>query len=65
METEARAEAARHLEVCRAAFSRVATDVPVDTIQESEQFAKRADEIFARLKISSFGLDADVFFGSR
>ena len=36
-----------------------------DTIREAEQFAKRAEEIFARLKVSSFGLDADVFFGPR
>ncbi len=36
-----------------------------DTIQEADEFAKRAEEIFARLKISSFGLDADVFFGTR
>jgi tetratricopeptide (TPR) repeat protein len=28
--------------------------------EEADQFAKRAEEIFARLKISSFGLEADV-----
>ena len=34
-------------------------------IEEANQFAQRAEEIFARLKISSFGLDADAFFGTR
>ena len=36
-----------------------------DSMQEADTFAKRAEEIFARLKISSFGLDADAFFGAR
>lgn len=30
---------------------------------EAEQFSRRAEEIFAKLKISSFGFDADNFFG--
>jgi tetratricopeptide (TPR) repeat protein len=54
---------------CRvyAALLRSSPDSQQDTeaLQEADQFAKRADEIFARLKISSFGLDADVFFGAR
>jgi tetratricopeptide (TPR) repeat protein len=32
---------------------------------EADQFMRRADEIFAKLKISSFGIDADNFFGTR
>ncbi|AKV03275.1 Adenylate cyclase [Labilithrix luteola] len=35
------------------------------TAAEADQFARRAEEIFARLKISAYGLDADVFFGTR
>lgn len=54
---------------CRvyAALLRASPDLETDAeaIAEADQFAKRADEIFARLKISSFGLDADVFFGTR
>ena len=54
---------------CRvyATLLRVSPDLQLDqaTIDEANQFMKRADEIFARLKISSFGLDADVFFGAR
>lgn len=37
------------------------TDAAV--IEEADGFAKRADEIFAKLKISSFGIDAEAFFG--
>ncbi|MDB5216334.1 MAG: Adenylate cyclase [Myxococcaceae bacterium] len=52
---------------CRvyAALLRASADVQTDpaAMEEADQFAKRAEEIFARLKISSFGLDADVFFG--
>ncbi|HSO35176.1 MAG TPA: tetratricopeptide repeat protein [Labilithrix sp.] len=46
---------------------RVSPDLQLDaaTIEEADQFEKRAEEIFARLKISSFGLDADAFFGTR
>jgi tetratricopeptide (TPR) repeat protein len=54
---------------CRvyAALLRASTDVVADpaAMEEADLFAKRAEEIFARLKISSFGLDADVFFGTR
>ena len=54
---------------CRvyATLLRVSPDLQLDaaTIEEADQFMKRADEIFARLKISSFGLDADAFFGTR
>jgi hypothetical protein len=32
---------------------------------EADQFARRADEIFAKLKMSAQGFDADVFFGPR
>ena len=35
------------------------------TVAEADQFGKRADEIFARLKISSYGMDAEAFFSSR
>jgi len=34
-------------------------------LEEADQFTSRAEEIFARLKISAYGLDADVFFGPR
>ena len=46
---------------------RAAPDTQLDaaTIEEADQFAKRADEIFARLKLSAFGLDAGAFFGAR
>jgi tetratricopeptide (TPR) repeat protein len=54
---------------CRvyATLLRASPDIQVDpaAMQEADHFAKRAEEIFARLKISSFGLDADVFFGTR
>ncbi|MBX3187424.1 MAG: tetratricopeptide repeat protein [Labilithrix sp.] len=54
---------------CRvyASLLRATSDREADaaTLEEADQMARRADEIFARLKISSFGLDADVFFGSR
>ncbi len=32
---------------------------------EAVEYARRADDIFARLKISSFGLEPDAFFGVR
>jgi tetratricopeptide (TPR) repeat protein len=32
---------------------------------EADQFAKRAEEIFAKLRISSYGVEADGFFGNR
>jgi len=32
--------------------------------EEAEGFARRADEIFAKLRLSSSGIDADTFFGS-
>ncbi|MDB4946312.1 MAG: Adenylate cyclase [Labilithrix sp.] len=50
-----------------AGLLRVTPDAELDdqTREEATQFAKRAEEIFARLKISSYGLDADVFFGTR
>ena len=46
---------------------RAAPDLQSDeaTLEEAILFEKRAEEIFARLKISSYGLDADVFFGTR
>jgi tetratricopeptide (TPR) repeat protein len=54
---------------CRvyATLLRSALDLQNDaeTLAEADQFARRSDEIFARLKVSSFGLDADAFFGSR
>ncbi len=54
---------------CRvyATLLRASPDLQEDTSahEEADQYAKRAEEIFARLKISSFGLDADVFFGTR
>jgi tetratricopeptide (TPR) repeat protein len=54
---------------CRvyAALLRATTDLQNDpaTMEEADLFAKRAEEIFARLKISSFGVDPDVFFGAR
>jgi predicted ATPase len=36
-----------------------------ETVQEADQFSRRAEDIFAKLKISSFGLDAEGFFGQR
>jgi len=54
---------------CRvyAALLRASTDVQTDpaAMEEADLFAKRAEEIFARLKISSFGVDPDVYFGTR
>ena len=32
---------------------------------EAIEYARRADDIFARLKISSFGLEPDAFFTPR
>ena len=40
-----------------------ATDPKI--IREAAQYAKRAEEIFARLKISAFGLEPDAFFAAR
>ena len=54
---------------CRvyAALLRASTDRETDpaAVEEADQFAKRAEEIFARLKMSSYGVDPDVFFGTR
>jgi tetratricopeptide (TPR) repeat protein len=54
---------------CRvyAALLRASTDREADpaAMEEADQFAKRAEEIFARLKMSSYGVDPDVFFGTR
>jgi tetratricopeptide (TPR) repeat protein len=54
---------------CRvyAALLRASPEAQTDpaAMEEADLFAKRAEEIFARLKISSYGLDADVFFGTR
>jgi tetratricopeptide (TPR) repeat protein len=54
---------------CRvyAALLRASTDLQSDpaAVEEADQFAKRAEEIFARLKMSSYGVDPDVFFGTR
>ncbi|MEO8800164.1 MAG: tetratricopeptide repeat protein [Polyangiaceae bacterium] len=36
-----------------------------NTIREAAAYSKRAEEIFARLKISSFGLEPDAFFAAR
>jgi tetratricopeptide (TPR) repeat protein len=33
--------------------------------EEADQFSRRAEDIFAKLKISSFGYDAEGFFGQR
>ncbi len=48
-----------------AALLRASPDFQTDpaTSEEADQFARRAEEIFAKLKISSFGVDADGFFG--
>ncbi len=32
--------------------------------EDAETFSHRADEIFAKLRLSSAGLDAETFFGS-
>ena len=54
---------------CRvyAALLRASPDFETDpnAATEAEQFAERAEEIFAKLKMSSHGFDADVFFKSR
>jgi len=54
---------------CRvyAGLLRISQELAPDAavLEEADQYAKRADEIFARLKISSMGVDADVFFGPR
>ena len=51
---------------CRvyAMLLRASPDLQADAaaIEEADLFTKRAEEIFARLKISSFGLDANAFF---
>ncbi|MBL8611200.1 MAG: tetratricopeptide repeat protein [Myxococcales bacterium] len=36
-----------------------------EVAREAEQFQTRADEIFAKLRISALGLDAEGFFGTR
>ncbi|HEY8074806.1 MAG TPA: tetratricopeptide repeat protein [Labilithrix sp.] len=52
---------------CRvyAALLRASPDFQTDpaTTEEADQFARRAEEIFAKLKLSSFGVDANAFFG--
>lgn len=54
---------------CRtyAGLLRASPDFDTDpaSAAEAEQFAKRADEIFAKLRMSAHGFDADVFFGAR
>jgi tetratricopeptide (TPR) repeat protein len=51
---------------CRvyAALLRASPDFETDpnSSTEAEQFSRRAEEIFAKLKMSSHGFDADVFF---
>ena len=53
---------------CRvyAALLRASPDFRTDevAVTEAEQFSRRAEEIFAKLKMSSHGLDADGIFGS-
>jgi tetratricopeptide (TPR) repeat protein len=36
-----------------------------DVQSEAEQFAKRSEDIFAKLKISAYGLEPDAFFGQK
>lgn len=52
---------------CRvyAGLLKTAPDFGTDpaVVAEAEQFARRAEEIFAKLKVSAFGVDADAFFG--
>ncbi|MDF2692433.1 MAG: Adenylate cyclase [Labilithrix sp.] len=52
---------------CRvyAALLRASPDFPTDpvAVTEAEQFSRRAEEVFAKLKMSSHGLDADGIFG--
>ena len=54
---------------CRAyaEMLRQSTEVPLDPAlaEEAASFAKRADEIFSRLKISSFGVAPEPFGGPR
>jgi tetratricopeptide (TPR) repeat protein len=35
------------------------------SVKEAEQFARRAEEIFAKLRLSSAGFDAEAIFGAR
>jgi tetratricopeptide (TPR) repeat protein len=53
---------------CRvyAALLRASPDFQTDeaAVSEAEQFSRRAEEIFAKLKVSSYGLDADGIFGT-
>ena len=53
---------------CRvyAALLRASPDFQTDevAVTEAEQFARRAEEIFAKLKMSSHGLDTDGIFGA-
>jgi tetratricopeptide (TPR) repeat protein len=52
---------------CRvyAALLRASPDFHTDpvAVTEAEQFSRRAEEVFAKLKMSSHGLDADGIFG--
>ena len=54
---------------CRAyaEMLRQSTEVPLDPAlaEEVASFAKRADDIFSRLKISSFGVAPEAFAGPR
>ncbi len=54
---------------CRvyAALLRASPDFRTDQIAvtEAEQFSRRAEEIFAKLKMSSHGIDADGIFGTQ
>jgi tetratricopeptide (TPR) repeat protein len=54
---------------CRtyAGLLRASPDFETDpaSAAEADQYAKRAEEIFAKLKMSAHGFDADVFFGTR
>ncbi len=54
---------------CRvyAALLQASPDFETDptSVKEAEQFARRAEEIFAKLKLSSHGFDVDTFFGAR
>jgi len=51
---------------CRvyATLLRASPDFEADpaNAEEAEQYGKRAEEIFAKLKMSAHGFDADVFF---
>ncbi len=54
---------------CRvyAALLKASPDYETDpaSAKEAEQFARRAEEIFAKLKLSSHGFDAEAIFGAR